>query len=193
MEQFHADNKVFRIVQEVWIDENSVFCDPRASRKRLEDIPGGFQDAPGRSGTLLEASGTLLDAVGRSWKLPLESRTAREGPNTTPVVCFVAPGCLQDAPGRSNITPVVFFWDGEGPKCWQQPARRTPPKRIFSPFFHYLMNSHSENIFSVSYILHILTYSYVLSILITEYIQTDWFGFIHKTVYTPRGTRPRRI
>ena len=80
-----------------------------ASRKRLEDIPGGFQDAPGRSGTLLEASGTLLDAVGRSWKLPLESRTAQEGPNTTPVVCFVAPGCLQDAPGRSNITPVVFF------------------------------------------------------------------------------------
>ena len=45
-------------------------CDPRASRKRLEDIPGGFQDAPGRSGTLLEASGTLLDAVGRVWKPP---------------------------------------------------------------------------------------------------------------------------
>ena len=55
------------------------------------------------------------------------------------------------------------------------------------------MNSHSEDLFSVSYILHILTYSYVLSILSTEYIQTDWFGFIHKTVYTPRGTRPRRM
>ena len=45
-------------------------CDLRAFRKRLEDIPGGFQDAPGRSGTFLEASGTLLDAVGRVWKPP---------------------------------------------------------------------------------------------------------------------------
>ena len=70
LEQFHADNKVFRIVQEVWIDENSVFCDLRASRKRLEDIPGGFQDAPGRSGTLQEASGTLLEVVGRAWQPP---------------------------------------------------------------------------------------------------------------------------
>ena len=164
-----------------------------AYRKRLEDIPGGFQDAPGRSGTLLEASGTLFDAVGRSWKLPLESRTTREGPNITPVVCFVAPGCLQDAPGRSNITLVLFFWDGKGLGCWQGLARRTSPKRIFPPFFHYLMNSHSEKIFSVSYILHILTYSYGLSILITECIHTYWFGFIHNTLYTPRGTRPRRI
>ena len=79
-----------------------------ASRKRLEDIPGGFQDAPGRSGTLLEASGTLLDAVGRSWKPPLESRTAREVP---------------------NITHVLFLslWEDDGGlKPQQQVARRTP-------------------------------------------------------------------
>ena len=140
-----------------------------ASRKHLEDIPGVFRDAPGRSGRCPEASRTLLDAVGRSWKLPLESRTAREGPNTTPVLCFVAPGCLQDAPGRSNITPVVFFGTAS-PSNAGRDRRAGPPKRIFPPFFHYLMNSHSENIFSVSYILHIFTDSYVLSILITKYI-----------------------
>ena len=47
------------------------FCDLRASRKRLEDIPEGFQDAPGhswrhpvRSWTLWDASGSLQDTLG---------------------------------------------------------------------------------------------------------------------------------
>ena len=90
----------------------------------LWETPGGFQDA--------------LDAVGRSWKLPLESRTAREGPNTTPVVCFVAPGCFQDAPGRSNVTPVVFFaalggrW---GPPMLAATGSQDPTKAYFSSFF----------------------------------------------------------
>ena len=90
-----------------WIDETCVFCDPRASRKRLVDIPGGFQDARGRFGTLLEASRTLLDAVGRAWKLPVESRTAQEGPNTTPVVSFGA----SKARRPRKVLPAPAIWD----------------------------------------------------------------------------------
>ena len=132
-----------------------------------------------------DASRTLHDAPGRL-QHPRPLRIRR--PDVS--------GRLQDVPGRPRTLKhyaCSVFWDGKGLGCWQQVARRTPPRLIFAPSFHYLMNSHSENLFSVSYILHIFTYSYVLSILITEYIQTDWFGFIHKTVYTPRGTRPRRI
>ena len=91
------------------IDETTVFCDPGSVQeapgrhswrlpgctRTLWDTPGGLRDALGRCGTLLEASTGVQDGPG--------------SPNTTPVVCFVAPGCLQDAPGRSNITPVVFF------------------------------------------------------------------------------------
>ena len=144
-----------------------------------QDALGHSWRPPGRCGTLLEASTGVQDGPGRPKHY----------------ACSVFCGSRMP-PGRPRTLKhyaCSVFWDGESLQRWQGPARRTPPKRIFPPFFHYLMNSHSENLFSVSYILHILTYSYVLSILITEYIQTDWFGFIHKTVYTPRGTRPRRV
>ena len=124
----------------------------------------------------------LQDALGQSWRHLVRSWTLWD-----------ASGSLQDTLGGLKHYACSVFWDDKSLQGCQQPGRRTPPRRIFSPFFHYLMNSHSENIFSVSYILHILTYSYVLGILINEYIQSDWFGFIHNTLYTPRGTRPRRI
>ena len=49
------------------------------------------------------------------------------------------------------------------------------------------LNSHSENIFSVSYILHILTYSYVLSILIT--VSYKLIGLVNLVLYTTPSTR----
>ena len=144
------------------------------------------------------------DALGHSWRPPGRSWTLWGAPGSfhwspgrpgkAHYACSVFCGSRMP-PGRPRTLKhyaCSVFWDGKCLECWRDLARRTPSKRIFPPFFHYLMNSHSENIFSVSYILHILTYSYVLSILTIEYIQTDWFGFIHKTVYTPRGTRPRR-
>ena len=48
-----------------------------------------------RSWTLWDASGSLQDTLG--------------GLKHYACSVFVASGCLQDAPGRSNITPVVFF------------------------------------------------------------------------------------
>ena len=145
----------------------------------LQDALGHSWRHPVRSWTLWDASGSLQDALG--------------GLKHYACSVFCGPGMPPGRPRTLKHYACSVFWDGKGFQCWQQVARRTPPRRIFSPFFHYLMNSHSENLFSVSYILHILTYSYVLSILIIEYIQTDWFGFIHNTLYTPRGTRPRRI